>query len=182
MNTTNFTIETNQEAEIKHEINVILWHILVSKIFLYWFFEEYYINFIRDWEFSEKEYLRSIKYTEEILSWDNFTDRYSGFEQKADEILVSLEREENLLWSLLESITFNLPYIIGRKEEHWIIENDISDMDFFYDKKWIIVVQNWIKNYISSEINKLKQLIWVPEVKKIRSDLIEWLRTLEILT
>lgn len=182
MNTTNSSLEANIENELKQNINVILWHILVSKIFLYWLFEEYFVNFFINWEFSLDDYLKSIRYLEEVLAWDNFVDRYSDFERKAEEIIASIKKKEWLLDSLLESFTYNLPYIIWKKDEHWIIEWFPYDRKFLDNKQWIQVVKNWINQYIDSEINKLKQLIRTPEVVKIRSNLIEWLRKLQILS
>lgn len=167
-------------SNIKSRINVILWHILVAKIFVGWDFEEYYVNFYKDWKFLLEDFLKCINYMDKIFSWDNYNYRYELFDWKSDEILSFIEKDE-IPRSLVDSMRYDMAYIIW-KIEWWEIVAYPWDGYFLYNKEWVITVKKWIKKYLSLELNKLRQLIWSPEISQIRSELIKRLQKAKILS
>lgn len=167
--------------DIKLQINVILWHILVAKIFAGWDFEEYYVNFYEDWKFSDENFFKCLNYMDEIFSWDNYNYRYKSFEWRSDEILGFIENDE-VPRLLVESMRGDIVHIIWKSDKDFPDLLDIHPYDKDFPEDKVVIVKNWINDYIKKEINKLKKLIWSPEISQIRSELIERLKKARILS
>lgn len=159
------------ESDIEFKIKVTLGHILISKVFLYEYFLEYYVNFINEGKFDKTSFLKSVWYIDMMFDWDNYTDRYSRFEEKWNIIAETLKDDTQILHSLKKSIISDIINVIGKRNDTWNLVNPY-DMDFLDDFKWIEIVRNWIADYMETEKTKLKDLLWNKKLKKLKNEFI----------
>ncbi len=154
--------------DLEFKSKVILGHILISKVFLHEFFLEYYVNFLKDRQFDKDAFLKSVGYIDIMLDGDNYTDRYSRFEENWDIIANTLKNDTEILYTLKKSIMGDIINIIWKKNESWILVNPYN-MEFLDDIEWIKIVQQWIRDYIKEEKNKLTKILSDKKIKELSS-------------
>lgn len=146
---------TNNSENIENEIINKTWKIIISCSFLDLSFEKFYQNFLLDWVFDESAFLKSLDYVSNMLSWDNYSDRLSNINIHQELILNIFKWNYPSLQSLNESMILDIASIIWKTDDLWMLELNVSDIDFLDDTNWVKTVKDWIKSYIL----KLKQEI-----------------------
>lgn len=145
------------------QAKVAIWHILIAKVFLDVYFEKYYINFVNNGEFDENAFLKSVWYIDIMLNGENYTDRYTSFEDIQDVIVEILAKNEKIPLNLRQSIISDLNNIIWKKDEYG---NEIAapySLNFEKNKLLNQKVKKAIEDFLESEKIKLRNLLikWV---------------------
>ncbi len=145
------------------QAKVAIWHILIAKVFLDVYFEKYYINFVNNGEFDENAFLKSVWYIDIMLNGENYTDRYTSFEDMQDVIVEILAENEKIPLNLRQSIISDLNNIIWKKDEYG---NEIAapySLNFEKNKLLNQKVKKAIEDFLESEKIKLRNLLikWV---------------------
>lgn len=145
------------------QAKVAIWHILIAKVFLDIYFEKYYINFVNNNEFNENAFLKSIWYIDIMLNGENYTDRYTSFEDMQDVIVEILAENEKNPLTLRQSIISDLSNIIQAKDESWNLISAPYSLDFKKNKFVNQKVKKAIEDFLESEKIKLRNLLikWV---------------------
>lgn len=158
----NQTIECNNSKNLELKAKVLIWHILIAKVFLLDYFQEYYSNFYSNYEFDSGVFLKSVQYIDNMFMWDNYAVKYSNFDTNQDSL------QETKLNSLKDSFVWDIIYIIWKKDEDWNLVLDPYDLKFLDNPIWISIVKNWIKDFLEEETQKLKELLSQEEVGKLK--------------
>lgn len=90
-----------------------------------------------------------------MLNWDNYSDRLSNINIHQELILNIFKWNYPSLQTLNESMILDIASIIWKTNDLWMLEIDVSDVDFLDNIDWLKTVKDWIKSYIL----KLKQEI-----------------------
>lgn len=164
----------NFNNNIEFKAKVIIWHILIAKVFLDTYFEKYYINFLKEWNFDSENFLKSIWYIDIMLYWDNYTDRYSLFESmenSIDELLTGSHSQISL--SLRDSIIWDIIYIIGKKDTEWNLVLQPYDLEILENDFLIEIVKKWIFTFLEVQLFKLKDILSDSEIQWIKNNFLE---------
>lgn len=82
--------EEKYKKDIDFQLKVIVWHILIAKIFSQTSFEKFYVNFFDGEKFSLNKFIEIISDLDLKLNWDNFLVKYNNFD--------NIDWWEELLW------------------------------------------------------------------------------------
>lgn len=162
-----FNRKINNNIDFKAK--VLIWHLLIAKVFLDIYFEKYYINFIKDAKFDEKKFLSCVWYIDLMLNWENYTDRYCLFEENQDLIIDVIKNKEIIPLSLRQSIISDLNNIIWEKDENWLLISAPYSLDFLKNEENNKIVKNWINDFFENEFKNLKKVLTSMEIDSIKN-------------
>ena len=167
METQKLTPQTNEIFSINNSI----WKILIATSFLNISFEKFYKNFIKNNDFEINNFEKSIEYVLNLIWWENYKFRLSNLDKYEKTILNILNWNLISCNELNESMLADIVSIIWKKDDFWLLDLDISDIDFIDEVEQKQIVKNGIIQYIKNQKTSIKQAVFSKNFTEIQNDL-----------